>query len=129
MASATIRKEYISFDIPKVDISEDGDYKSYTFKYNSSYPFKTITGQLKYNGKAYSGEFKEVKLLDSTNGDIIYEFNPENGKIAAYCADNENSGSFTISVYEGKDGSYSIDTNSLKFYDENGKESESIFCL
>ena len=122
MASPTIRKEYISFEIPKVDISEDGDYKSYTFKYNSSYPFKAVTGQLKYNGKAYSGEFKEVKLLDSTSDDIIYEFNPENGKIAAYCADNENSGSFTISVYEGKEGSYSIDTNSLKFYDENGKE-------
>ena len=122
MDSATIRKEYISFDIPSIDITADGDYTNYTITYNSSYPFKAITGQLKYNGKAYSGEFKEVKLLDATSDDIIYEFNPENGKIAAYCAGNETSGSFTISVYEGKDGSYSIDTSSLKFYDENGKE-------
>ena len=122
MASATISQEYISFDTPKIGISEDGDYTSYTFTYNSSEPFKAITGQLKYNGKAYSGEFKEVKLLDSSSGEIIYEFNPENGKIAAYCANNESSGSFTISVYEGKDGSYTIDRNSLKFYDENGKE-------
>ncbi len=122
MDSATIRKEYVTFDVPSIDITEDGDYKNYKFTYNANYPFKAVTGQLKYNGKAYSGEFKEIKLLDSTSGDIIYEFNPENGKVAAYSAGNETSGSFTISLYEGKDGAYTIDTSSLKFYDENGKE-------
>lgn len=122
MDSATIRKEYVTFDVPSIDITEDGDYKNYKFTYNADYPFKAVTGQLKYNGKAYSGEFKEIKLLDSTNDDIIYEFNPENGKVAAYSAGNETSGSFTISLYEGKDGAYTIDPSSLKFYDENGKE-------
>ena len=122
MDSATIRKEYVTFDVPSIDITEDGDYKNYKFTYNANYPFKAVTGQLKYNGKAYSGEFKEIKLLDSTSGDIIYEFNPENGKVAAYSAGNETSGSFTISLYEGKDGAYTIDPSSLKFYDENGKE-------
>uniref|UniRef100_UPI0025EC939B S8 family serine peptidase n=1 Tax=Ruminococcus sp. TaxID=41978 RepID=UPI0025EC939B len=122
MDSATIRKEYVTFDIPSIDITENGDYKNYKFTYNADYPFKAVTGQLKYNGKAYSGEFKEIKLLDSTSGDIIYEFNPENGKVAAYSASNETSGSFTISLYEGKDGAYTIDPSSLKFYDENGKE-------
>ena len=122
MASATINKETITFDIPSVDINKEGNYTKYTFSYESNLPFKAITGQLKFNGKNYSGEFKDVKLIESADGGIIYEFNPENGKFAAYSASNETSGSFTISTYEGKDGSYSVDPSSLAFYDENGKK-------
>ncbi|WP_295084294.1 S8 family serine peptidase [Ruminococcus sp.] len=122
MESATINKETITFDIPLVDINKDGNYTKYTFSYESNLPFKAITGQLKFNGKNYSGEFKDVKLIESADGGIIYEFNPENGKFAAYSANNGTSGSFTISTYEGKDGSYSVDPSSLSFYDENGKK-------
>ena len=124
MDSATISKEIINFDIPSVNIEEDGSCTKYTFTYNSNLQFKAITGQLKFNGKPYSGEFDDIKLIESSNGEILYEFNPENGKFAAYCESNGTSGSFTISTYEGKDGFYAVDMNSLTFYDENGKE----FC-
>ncbi|MBR5684282.1 MAG: S8 family serine peptidase [Ruminococcus sp.] len=122
MDSATISKEIIYFNIPSVNIEEDGSCTKYTFTYNSNLPFKAITGQLKFNGKPYSGEFDDIKLIESSSGEILYEFNPENGKFAAYCENNGTNGSFTISTYEGKDGSYAIDMNSLTFYDENGKE-------
>jgi hypothetical protein len=122
MDSTTISKEIINFDIPSVNIEEDGSCTKYTFTYNANLPFKAITGQLKFNGKPYSGEFDDIKLIESSSGEILYEFNNENGKFAAYCENNGTSGCFTISTYEGKDGSYAIDMNSLTFYDENGKE-------
>ncbi len=99
----------IEFDIPEVDIVEDGDYKQLTFKYNTNVPFKAAVGQLKYNGSAYSSEFEDIELLRSSNEDFIYEFNPQNGKFVAYSAGNGTSGSLTVTVYHGKSGSYSVD--------------------
>ncbi|MDO4862675.1 MAG: S8 family serine peptidase [Ruminococcus sp.] len=122
ISEPTANDEKIEFDIPTVDIVEDGDITNYTFTYNTDRIFKGVSGQLKFNDRNYSGEFKEINLISSSSSDIIYEFNPNNGKFVAYSANNDMSGNLTISAYDGEEGAYSVDLRSLKFYDENGKE-------
>ncbi|MBR5164176.1 MAG: S8 family serine peptidase [Ruminococcus sp.] len=118
----TKNDEYIKFDIPTVDVVEDGDYTKLTFSYNTDFTFKAAVGQLKYNGKDYAGEFENIELLQSSNPDFIYEFNPQNGKFVAYSEGNGKSGSLTIQTYAGKDGTYYVDLDTVKFFDENGRE-------
>jgi hypothetical protein len=114
----TKNDEYIKFDIPTVDVVEDGDYTKLTFSYNTDFTFKAAVGQLKYNGKDYAGEFENIELLQSSNPDFIYEFNPQNGKFVAYSEGNGKSGSLTIQTYAGKDGTYYVDLDTVKFFDE-----------
>ena len=118
----TKNDEYIKFDIPTVDVVEDGDYTKLTFSYNTDFTFKAAVGQLKYNGKDYAGEFENIELLQSSNPDFIYEFNPQNGRFVAYSEGNGKSGSLTIQTYAGKDGTYYVDLDTVKFFDENGRE-------